>query len=170
MATDIEFVVEKSELRALLSALEQCGQVVSVFLKPKPPVRPDLQRQDGCVLSELFELMAVQEACADLGLKNPVNARYALLNRLEFEGSLVSVVMQGGCHRAKVVASLEAARELVAKAMEAAFPAPFGNLYVARIDSESWCKLAFEATLSASYVAWQSERSLWWVLCVADTD
>jgi hypothetical protein len=168
MDTSCEYTVEKPALQALLEVLSQCGQVVSVFLNPQPPVRP--KPLDAHPLSELFACGAFQTATHKLGQVSATLGRYSTLNRLEFEGSLVSVVLAGGCHCSTSGISQHEARSLVAGALAAVFPEPFDDLLVFRLDNEAWCPLAAESTVSSSFVAWQSPRNLWWVLCVADSD
>jgi len=168
MATVNDSLLEKPGVKELLEVLGQCGQVVSAFLKPTPSVRPLFQEDHPLV--DLFDSKAFQEAAFSLGQVSSTLGRYSTLNRLEFEGSLVSVVLQGGCHRATTGMPVEVARALVLRALEEAFPEPFSDVHVFRLDAEAWCQLTNEATVSTSYVVWQSARGLWWVLCVADFD
>jgi len=170
MTTADVFRVDKPEVQALLDVLEQRGQVVSVFLKPKPSAIPDFSRERGHPLAELVAHPSFHQACADLGAVSEDLGHYSTLNRLEFEGSLISVVIAGGCHRVTSGVSPEVARSLVGNALTAAFPEPFADLHVFRLDEERWCQLTSNATISSSYFAWQSARGLWWVLCVADSD
>lgn len=168
MATNGTFNVDKPALRALLHVLGECGQVTSVFLKPQPPVKPSVR--DEALLADFVACEAFQLATVELGKVAPNVGRYSLLNKFEFEGSLISVVLQGGCHRAKSNLTEGAVRSLVGNAIASVFPAPFDGLHVFRMDDEKWCELTAGATVSSSYIAWQSARSLWWVLCVADFD
>jgi hypothetical protein len=96
--------------------------------------------------------------------KPPLDALLALLSEC---GQVVSVFL-----KAKPALSLNFGRERdrPLQGLEAAFPEPFSDLFVFRIDSREWCELAASATLSASYIVYQSARGLWWVLCVADED
>ena len=168
MPNSSEYAIEKVEINTLLEQLKQCGEVKSVFFKPKPTVIPRLASDEP--LSELFASEAFADAGACLGEVFNAKARCSTLNRLEFEGSLVSVVLRGGCHGPAVALSEQQARTVVLPGVAAAFPAPFEEICAFRIDEEEWCQFTKEATLSSSYLVWQGARGLWWLLCVADID
>ena len=93
----------------------------------------------------------------------------AYLNRLEFEGSLAHLILQGGCHR-QTNHSRNGAISIVESALDAVFPAPFDDLIVFRLDNSEWSELTDQATISSSYFVLQGARGLWWFLCVADFD
>ena len=169
--TQIEsFHIQKPPLDALIALLSLCGEVVSVFLKAKPPLRHRPGAERDQTLRLLFECEGFHEACSDLGTIGGSVRIGATLNRLEFEGSLLSVALQGGCHRSTSHVSMEQARAIVQLGLSAAFPEPFSELLAFRIDNDDWCQFAEEATVFASYVVNQPARGLWWVLCVADQD
>jgi hypothetical protein len=169
MSTSSQFSIEKPALQSLLDLLGQCGQVVSIFLKPKPAVKPSFESANQ-PLAELVTTEAFKELYGELGLVGQVIKRFSTLNRLEFEGSLTAVILEGGCHRSTTGISRREASAVVAAGVEAVFPEPFSSIHIFRIDDESWCSLTNEATISSMYVAWESARGLWWVLCVADSD
>jgi len=168
MTVDSEYSIEKPELNTLLEHLKQCGEVISVFFKPKPAVVPRLATNEP--LSELLSSNAFMNASDRLGEVLGAKVKCSTLNRLEFEGSLVSVVLMGGCHSPAVAMSQEQARSIVLPGIAAAFPEPFGEICAFRIDSDEWCQFTKEATVSSSYLIWQAARGLWWLLCVADFD
>ena len=169
MSRDFRFHIDKPELQTLLDLLGNCGQVVSIFLKPKPAVGPSLSSIDD-PLGELLELDGFSGYCEGLGSISRQVGRFAFLNRLEFEGSITSVILQGGCHQSTYGMSKSSASAVVTAALDRVFPEPFSDLYVCRIDNESWCSFTEDATLSATYAAYQGARGLWWILCVADFD
>jgi hypothetical protein len=162
-----EFRVEKEPLIKLLGVLSQCGEVVSKFLKPTPSIRG---RDDAQRLAEFLERFSDLATQTPLGHVEREYGPFSVLNRFEFEGSLVSIVLDGGCHRATAGLTVEDARRIVAQALDATFPAPFSDLLAYRFDSLDWCELTRTSTLSSAYVVWQSPRNLWWVLCVSDID
>lgn len=167
MTASESYEVNPSRLNELLDLFGQCGEVVSFFLKEKhhtEPVDPDNP------LASLFALPAFQAQASALGAISTEPVRYSTLNRFEFEGSLVSVAVGGGCHRGTAGISQEHIRAVVAAGLDAAFPRPFDDIAVFRLDDEQWCETTAEATCSASYAALQSARGLWWLLCIADYD
>lgn len=74
--------------------------------------------------------------------------------------------------RAAPLASIRAtpSSDPQASTLAAVFPTPFDDVHVFRLDDERWCRATEEATVSMSYVAWQSARGVWWVRCVTDID
>ena len=56
------------------------------------------------------------------------------------------------------------------EALAAVFPKPFDDVLVFQLDDPAWSEFTGEATVSHSYIAWQSARGLWWMLCVVDID
>ncbi|WP_146187985.1 hypothetical protein [Acidovorax sp. CF316] len=168
MTTSECYEVSKPELNELLTLLSQCGHVVSFFLKPKPTVLPAIDTANP--LATLFALPAFQAQAAELGAIAVQPLRYSTLNKFEFEGSLVSVAVAGGCHHNTRGISQEHIRAVVAAGLNAAFPRPFDDIHVFRLDDARWCQATDEATMSTSYAAWQSARGLWWLLSIADID
>ncbi|WP_265533331.1 hypothetical protein [Pseudomonas saponiphila] len=162
-----EFVVDKQPLAELLAVLAQCGEVVSCFFKPDPAIKVLGERQR---LAEFLERFSGLASSTAIGQVEPEFGPFSMLNRYEFEGSLLAVVLRGGCHGSAAGLPLVKARALVAEALEAVFPAPFSELVVYRFDSPDWSELTRDSTISSAYVACQGARNLWWVLCVADVD
>jgi hypothetical protein len=169
MSASPQFSLSRPALDRLLDELRQQLEVFSVFLNPKPAVLPNL-RDGGSPLVELLSLPAVKTLCAELGEVNPEFTRYSTLNRLEFEGSLVALLLRGGCHGRSVSITEDEARRLVAPALDAAFPQPFESITAFRIDDDDWCTLARKSTIACCYVVNEGARGLWWILCATDID
>ena len=162
------FNVEKAELVRFNEALKKCGEVVSVFMKFAPAVFPAREFASAFPLNDL---MRHPEFCKDaiaLGKISSGPMHYSTLNRLEFEGSLAQVLIEGGCFR-NTTPEAEA-RKLAADVLAAVFPKPFDDLLVFRLDDPGWSQFTDAATVSHTYFAWQGARGLWWMLSVADTD
>ncbi|MEL7551380.1 hypothetical protein ACIPIX_04165 [Pseudomonas protegens] len=159
--------VDKQPLVELLAVLAECGELVSSFVKPAPSIKAWDERQRLAEFLERFSNLARSTA---IGQVEREFGPFSVLNRYEFEGSLLAVVLRGGCHHSTRGLSLANARKLVYEALEAVFPGPFSELVVYRLDSLDWCELTRSSTLSSAYVACQGARNLWWVLCVADFD
>nr|BFD42743.1 hypothetical protein FFPRI1PSEUD_42420 [Pseudomonas sp. FFPRI_1] len=140
---------------------------MSSFVKPAPSIKAWDERQRLAEFLERFSNLARSTA---IGQVEREFGPFSMLNRYEFEGSLLAVVLRGGCHHSTRGLSLANARKLVYEALEAVFPGPFSELVVYRLDSLDWCELTRSSTLSSAYVACQGARNLWWVLCVADFD
>lgn len=163
----MEFCVEKQPLKELLAVLSQCGELVSRFFKPEPAIKGggDAQR-----LGEFLARFSSLAAVTSIGQIEHEFGPFSVLNRYEFEGSLVAAALRGGCHQATRGLTLDNARKLAFEALAAAFPAPFSDLVVYRFDSLDWCELTRESTISSAYVVCQGARDMWWVLCVSDFD
>lgn len=162
-----EFVVDKQPLTELLAVLAECGELVSCFFRPEPSVKSLGERPR---LEEFLRRFSHFASSTAIGQVEPEFGPFSVLNRFEFEGSLLAVALRGGCHGGARGGALAKARERVCEALEAVFPAPFSELVVYRLDSLDWCELTRGATISSAYVVCQGARNLWWVLCVADFD
>ncbi|MGC5702653.1 hypothetical protein J4P02_20840 [Pseudomonas sp. NFXW11] len=162
-----EFVVDKQPLAELLAVLAECGERVSCFFKPVPSIKSLGERAR---LAEFLLRFSSFSSSTAIGQVAPEFGPFAVLNRYEFEGSLLAVALRGGCHGGARGLSLAKARALVCEALDAVFPAPFSELVVYRFDGPDWCELTRGATISSAYVVCQGARNLWWVLCVADFD
>ena len=167
-SSEHQWPMDKAALAVFLDSLGHCGEVVSLFIKPRPAVSVS-----GSQEQRLQEFLQRAGALAEQTLMGPVDAddvQYAMLNRLEFEGSLVGVLRGGGCHGSNRHLSLAELRKQVAEMLEAVFPEPFSALWVYRFDRMDWCEWMRAATDCAGYLAWQPERDLWWLLCVCEED
>lgn len=161
-------VVDKQGYLDLLALLEKCGMVVSVFLKPKPALKPE--RDGRAPFLALFQLPEFQANSSEIGDINLNEIQFSILNRLELEGSIASIIANGGCHGSTKDIPLEKIKSSVVNGLEAAFPEPFSSVIAFRLDNQSWCSFTDSATLSASYLVYEGARGLWWLLCVADFD
>jgi len=167
MQVSQSYTVNKPELAELLDLLSKCGEVVSFFVKTKS-IWPNGNAIKN--LDQLFITEAFQAQSSMLGRVSKDPGSFSILNRLEFEGSLVAVALGGGCHGWTNAPSLERIRELVVAGLAAVFPEPYDEVYVYRLDDLKWCEFTDEATESKSYVAHQGARGLWWMLTIADID
>lgn len=164
------FEVSKPAVSRLLERIREDREVISLFLKPTSRRWPGSHDNPNGPVAWLLGSEEFRALCPELGEIKRVSGRYSTLNRLEFEGSLTSILVEGGCHGTRSQISLEVARQLVADAVGAAFPAPFGHVGAFRLDDWDWCKFTDEGTLWSSHVAWEGARSLVWVLCTRDID
>lgn len=158
-----EFVVDKQPLAELLAVLAQCGEVVSCFFKPDPAIKVLGERQR---LAEFLARFSGLASSTAIGEVEPEFGPFSMLNRYEFEGSLLAVVLRGGCHSSSRGWSVANAREVVFEALDAVFPAPFSELVVYRFDSPDWSELTRESTISSAYVACQGGRGICGGCCV----
>jgi hypothetical protein len=145
-------------------------EVVSVFLKPKSRTWPSARGASNDPLRWLLESHEFEAMCPDLGQVKRVEGRFSTLNTLELEGSLVSILLEGGCHGSRMRIELGDARRAVSAAMDAVFPAPFNKVIAFRFDEWDWCDFTDEATVWSSHFVWEAARSLMWVLCTRDID
>lgn len=137
-------------------------------MKFPPSTKPSTVFTPLVPLTSLFNNPDLQNDCTELGFIASGPIRYATLNRFEFEGSLISILLEGGCHRKSIPE--HDARVIVHEALAVIFPKPFDNVLAFRPDDPSWSEFSREATISHSYVVWQGARGLWWILCIADID
>lgn len=149
----MKFDIEKPEVAKFIGALERCGEVVSSFMKFSPTVMPSREFASPTPLADLLRHPAFSEDAVDLGEISSKPIHYSTLNRLEFEGSLGSILIEGGCFQNSI--SEDEARRLAGDVLAAAFPKPFDDLLVFRLDDPSWCQFTNVATVSHSYFARQ---------------
>jgi len=166
--SNMKFEIDKPEIVEFIGALKHCGEVVSTFMKFSPTVMPSREFASPTPLVDLLRHPEFVEEAVGLGEISSKPIHYSTLNRLEFEGSLASVLVEGGCFRNSI--SVDAAKKLAVDVLAAAFPKPFDDLLVFRLDDPSWSQFTDVATVSHTYFAWQGARGLWWMLSVADTD
>jgi hypothetical protein len=164
----MKFDIDKPDLDKFIGTLGRCGEVVSNFMKFSPTVMPEQEFASSAPLADLLHHPEFPKDAVELGeiSSNPIH--YSTLNRLEFEGSLAGVLIEGGCFRNST--SEDDARKLAGDVLAAVFPKPFDDLLVFRLDDPSWSEFTAAATVSHSYFAWQGARGIWWILSVADTD
>lgn len=136
-----EFLIDKPGLDVLHQALGECGDVHSRFFKLGGAFKPFNPEDRSRPLTGLFEHGLFQDVCADLLPVDNDIGPYATLNRLEFEGSLVSVLMRGGCHGGRVGEAT--ARAVVSGALDAVFPKPWHELRAFRLDNDNWSTLTY---------------------------
>jgi hypothetical protein len=169
--TSVErFEVSSPAVLRLLDRIREDREAVSLFLKPTSRRWPESHNNPDGPVAWLLGSEEFRSLCPELGAIRRVTGRYSSLNRLEFEGSLTSILLEGGCHGSSSPISLEVARRLVADAVEAAFPAPFGHVGAFRLDDWHWCDFTAEGTLWSTHVAWEGARSIVWFLCTRDID
>jgi hypothetical protein len=161
-----EKIISKPQVVALHQVLKRCGMVISVFFKPLVPL-PCFPGRDFPI-NLIAELDDFQGALSELGALRLESVPASTLNRLEFEGSLVQVILDGGCHR-QSTHSRSSAQSLVEAALDAIYP-QFGGPVVFRLDDTAWSQLTVDATVSNTYLLWEGARGLWWFLCIADFD
>src|SRR5690348_596442 len=95
-----------------------CGNFHSIYFtptKPSPyyPNYPDLSQGEAAVLMGVLSSDFLRASLPQLFPLDLDNARkYSLLNRFEFEGSLIHLLLEGTCNE-KVVATESEARETV---------------------------------------------------------
>ena len=120
------------------------------------------------VLASLLQQNELGEAVPKLLPFNLSAARhFAALNKYEFEGSLVGVLLDGTCTD-RVVSDQAARRSRSPTPSLKAVTRPNGILVAYRMDDPSWSALTNSATLSWAYFVYETSRQLWWFVCFAD--
>lgn len=158
-------------LAAVADRFRSAGEFVSVFFRVAVPVSPSypnfFERSFSAVLNEVLQSSVLVGAAPELAPLNLKAAKaFTLLNRYEFEGSLIGVLLQGTCTET-VVADEHAARA-AARAMVQSVAGAEGALRAYRMDNPSWSALLDGATLAWSYVVYDVSQKRWWVMCFAD--
>lgn len=85
-----------------------------------------------------------------------------VLNRYEFEGSLISMFLQGTCTDQIVSNEIEA-RELT-KTLLSDLKVDLDQLLIFKLENIDWSKFTMEATLSCFYIVFYSARRCWLIL------
>jgi hypothetical protein len=160
----MKFEIDKPPLTNFLRTLNGNWNVISAFMKFSPAVQANFA--SAVPLADLLQHPEFLADCSALNPRDTRPVRYTTLNRLEFEGSLASILVEGGVTGERMPEN--EAKQQVSAALAAVYPPPFNTLQVFRFDDPAWCEFTNSATLSHSYIAWQSQRGLWWTLVVAD--
>ena len=164
------FEVDKPAVARLLDLLREDREVISIFLKPRSRTWPASLGNQASPLAWLLDSEDFKSMCPALGQIRSTTGQYSTLNRLEFEGSLTTILLEGGCHGSSLDMDLGEARACASEALQAAFPAPFDQIGVVRMDDWDWCDFTHEGTIWSSHFACEGARSLVWVLCTRAID
>jgi hypothetical protein len=149
-----------------LLLLAECGILVSHF---KHLSYCPIHVNGAMLLHHFLESEAIQDICDNsLGNIYPQYARYSLLNRYEFEGSLLTILREGGKRKTLSRKPTNDLHQMVVNGLNRLCPAPHSLLQVFRMDDQRWCELTRDAEKAVSYLAYQPERKVWWVLVIAD--
>jgi hypothetical protein len=139
----------------------------SVFFNTIGIPSPGAGREN--VLAELLHSTELAKAVPTLlPLDLAAAKNCAILNRYEFEGSLVGVLLQGTCTD-QVVCDEREAFETATAIMREVVLRPNGHMVAFRMDDPKWSALTNQATLSWSYFVFESSRDMCWFLCFADS-
>ena len=154
-------------------ALEEIGrrfravaEFYSVLFRPATPKHFGHDFQAG-FLEMLKENRLEQAVPKLLPLSYSAASKFAVLNKYEFEGSLISAFLQGTCTD-RVVADEREAYEVVRTIMKSLLLRPNGSILAIRMDDPSWSALSNAATLSWAYFVYESSQQIWWFVCFAD--
>ena len=138
----------------------------SVFFNTLGTTTASVGRED--VLEELLKSEELAKAVPKLLPLDLTAAKdRTVLNRYEFEGSLVGALVQGTCTD-RVVCDEREAFETARAILREAVLRPNGQILAFRMDDSKWSALTNQATLSWAYFVFESSRSVCWFLCFAD--
>jgi hypothetical protein len=93
--------------------------------------------------------------------------KFTHLDRFEFEGSLISLLLQGTCTE-KIVATESESREMVRALLAETILRPDGIIMAYRMDEEDWSERTRRATISATYFVYAPHDKTWWFMGFAD--
>jgi hypothetical protein len=142
----------------------------SLFFRPvaPQPFYPDFSRGHTVVLMEVLSSDFLRASIPQLFPLDSDSARkFSLLERFEFEGSLIRLLLRGTCTE-KVVATESEARETVCALLAETILRPDGILWAFRMDDENWSGLTRSATISATYFVYAPFDKTWWFMGFAD--
>ena len=165
-----EYKNKKETLIDFEKRWSEIGELFSVFVKPDRENKwsPNFSQGHLRVLLDFLESDTLSKYVPEL---LPINFEHindcCILDRSEFEGSLVSMLNQGGCTE-KAVVDDEEARKIAKDLLMDLFPEPFNNLIAYRINTHKWSKFTASATLTKTYIVYQPERQLWWIFSFSD--
>lgn len=129
---------------------------------------PNFSRGDAVVLMEVLNSDFLRESMPQLFPLDMDKARkYSLLNRFEFEGSLIHLLLQGTCTE-KVVASESEARETVPALLAETILRSDDSLCAFRMDDWNWSELTRSATSAGTYFVYAPYHKTWWFIGFAD--
>jgi len=142
------------------------AEFYSVFFRPAIPA--NFSSGSEAAIRDMLEANPLTEAVPRLV---PINlsaaCKFAVLNKYEFEGSLISALLQGTCTD-RIVADEREAYEAVRAILKSAILRPNGTMSAFRMDDPKWSALTNGATLSWAYFAYESSQQIWWFICFAD--
>ena len=125
---------------------------------------PDFGRGYDVVLMEVLESDFLRIAVPQMFPINLKSARkFSLLDRFEFEGSLIRMLLEGTCNET-VVASETEAREIAAALLAETVLRLSGYLIAFRMDDSNWSNLTRKATKSSTYFVFIPTDNTWWFL------
>jgi hypothetical protein len=93
--------------------------------------------------------------------------KFSLLERFEFEGSMIRLLLQGTCTE-QVVAIESEARETVCALLPETILRSDGLLGAFRMDDQNWSELTRSATISSTYFVYAPFDKTWWFVGFAD--
>jgi hypothetical protein len=146
------------------------AQFHSIFFKPisPPPFYPDFSRGDVAVLMDVLGSDFLRAAMPELFPLDLDRARkFCLLERFEFEGSLIHMLLRGTCTE-KVVGTESEAREIAGSLLSETILRPDGLLRAFRMEDVSWSEWTRKATTSSTYFVYAPFDKTWWFVGFAD--
>ena len=147
---------------------KEVGDFFSAFFRPSVETwSPRFDRGTRAVLDEFINSGAFREAFPQLfPLSSDAASLFSVLNRYEFEGSLIQMLLLGTCTQS-IVGSESSARSLATKLLsEAQFDSL--NTTAWRMDDPAWSRLTGESTLCSAYFAYNPENLMWWFIGFTD--
>ena len=92
---------------------------------------------------------------------------FALLERFEFEGSLIHLLLQGTCTE-KIVSNETEARATAQDVLRETMPRSDGGLWAFRMNDQKWSAATRDATLWAACFVYAPHDKTWWFMGFAD--
>jgi hypothetical protein len=159
------------KLDEVISRLSDCGSVISRCYEISPDASPTFNFSDGgwSILSHFLKSakdLEVGEELEKIRLSN--SKKYVVLNKHEFEGSLVSNFIQGGVYEAPCKTQAEA-RELAGQLIDNIYPDLHSDIYIFKLIDDKWSEWAYFWAITWSYVIWDRQNNTVWYLCFGST-
>lgn len=145
----------------------------SIFFQPNTPAgfHSNFGRGSKAVLAEIVDSDFFQDNLSELcPLNREATLEFVALDRYEFEGSLISMLLHGTCTEAVVVDAAEARLQVAQAISHLCKTLNCGkeDLCAFRLGNPEWSKLISSATLWASYFVFFPNTKTWWFLGFAD--
>src|SRR5437899_6354018 len=165
--------IDSPTLNKVASRFRTVADFHSIFFRPAKPWPlysdyPNFSRGDAVVLMEVLNSDFLRACIPQLFPLDLDSARkFSILERFEFEGSLIHLLLQGTCTE-RVVASESEARETACALLAETILRSDDSLCAYRMDDWNWSELTRSATTCGTFFVYAPYHKTWWFMGFAD--
>jgi hypothetical protein len=157
-------------LTQMADRLGKAGELTSVFFRSTAALSefPRFDRGLKAVLTDVLNSDYLRETLPWMfPLDQDTAMRFSHLDRFEFEGWLMSLLVRGACAESIVCDEAEA-RQWVQAILQGIPHGPDRSLRVFRMDDAEWSALTRGATLCSAAFVYTPAHRIWWFIAFAD--